>query len=289
LRILTLPEGVDPCDFIATHGSDPFRQLLTRAVDALEHKFNAVTNGLDTLADTHRASQAAEQLLATLAKIRSAGAGTSSETLLREEQMLSRIARRFHLSEEQLRNRLSALRREARGRQGGARAVPTATSNPPSNDRSATTPLPRLELPACDALLVELLLAHPEYFARIHAAIDPDQIESELGRRVYTTWDRLAANDVGPELPQLLLEFDNPSMQSLLVGIDEAAAEKPTTEPERLLQDVLAGYARRQLDLNRRAVLAAARKDANSAEDLLAQFCEQTKSKHLSDYERRKK
>ena len=30
LRILTLPEGVDPCDFIATHGSDAFRQLLAR-------------------------------------------------------------------------------------------------------------------------------------------------------------------------------------------------------------------------------------------------------------------
>ena len=27
LRILTLPEGIDPCDFIATHGSDPFRAI----------------------------------------------------------------------------------------------------------------------------------------------------------------------------------------------------------------------------------------------------------------------
>ncbi len=69
LRILTLPEGIDPCDFIATHGSDQFRQLLATAVDALEHKFRSVTNGLDTLTDTHRASQAAEQLLATLAQI----------------------------------------------------------------------------------------------------------------------------------------------------------------------------------------------------------------------------
>jgi len=43
--------------------SDQFRALLATAVDALEHKFKVVTNGLDTLTDTHRASQAAEQLL----------------------------------------------------------------------------------------------------------------------------------------------------------------------------------------------------------------------------------
>jgi DNA primase len=289
LRILTLPEGLDPCDFIATHGSDPFRQLLTQAVDALEHKFNAVTNGLDTLADTHRASQAAEQLLATLAKIRPAGSGASSQTLLREEQMLSRMARRFHLPEEQLRNRLSALRRDAHLRPSASRTVPTAASGQSTNGGAAPTQPLRLELPACDTLLVELLLAHPEYFSRIHAAIHADQIESDLARGIYATWVRLAANDVGPGLTPLLLEFDDPRIKSLLVGIDEESAAKPATEPERLLQDVLAGYARRKIDLNRRAVLAAARQDSSSAELLLAQFCEQTKSKHLSDYERRRK
>ena len=95
LRILTLPEGLDPCDFIATHGSDQFRQLVDHAVDALEHKFKTVTNGLDTLTDTHRVSQAAEQMLATLAQIRQPGAGATSQALLREDQMLSRIARQF--------------------------------------------------------------------------------------------------------------------------------------------------------------------------------------------------
>jgi hypothetical protein len=35
--------------------------------------------------------------------------------------------------------------------------------------------------------------------------------------------------------------------------------------------------------------LVAARKDTTDAEQLLARFCDQSKSKHLTDYERRKK
>ena len=92
LRILTLPEGIDPCDFIASQGSDAFRQLLATAVDALEHKFNSVTQGLDLSTDTHRASEAVEQVLATLAQLRPASSDAASPTLLREEQMLGRIA-----------------------------------------------------------------------------------------------------------------------------------------------------------------------------------------------------
>jgi hypothetical protein len=94
---------------------------------------------------------------------------------------------------------------------------------------------------------------------------------------------------MGASLSQLLTEFDDPRVKNLLVGIDEQSSAKPPTEPERLLQDVLNAYERRQAELNRRATLAAARQDSNDAEQLLAQFCEQSKSKHRTDYERRKK
>ena len=94
----------------------------TTAVDALEHKFHSVTNGLDTLTDTHRASQAVEQVLATLAQIRPASARRIAR-LLREQQMLGRIARQFHLPEEQLRNRLTALRRDRSSAVRPARAA----------------------------------------------------------------------------------------------------------------------------------------------------------------------
>ena len=83
--------------------------------------FVSVTNGLDLSTDTHRASEAVEQVLGTLAQLRPASAEASSPTLLREQQMLGRIAREFRLPEEQLRKRLTALRKARQAARRSAR------------------------------------------------------------------------------------------------------------------------------------------------------------------------
>jgi len=283
LRILTLPEGIDPCDFIATHGSDPFRQMLTQAVDALEHKFRTVTNGLDTLADTHRASQAAEQMLVTLASIRQAG-GASSQSLLREEQMLSRVARKFHLPEESLRTRLSALRREA----GGRKTSPPQAR--PTTDAPSGSPVPKLtDLPKSDRDVLELVFLDPSLVARLRPIIEPATMTSNAGRQIYAACCRLVEDGWQNDFGRLLAEFDDPAMKNLLVQLDESCQTKLTADRERWLADLLETSRRRGEETADRKRLAAARRQGSDAEQLLAQFCEQSKSKHLTEFERRKK
>jgi DNA primase len=295
LRILTLPQGVDPCDFIATHGSDSFRQLLTQSVDALEHKFNAVTNGLDTLTDTHRASQAAEQMLATLAHIRPAGGGASSQTLLREETMLGRIARKFHLPEEQLRSRLTALRRESRSRVAakvsGVRFQVSGGRTLNSDTRQPTPDIyPRLDdLPACERDLLELLLLEPQFISSIAGVVEGAAVTCSPARFIYETCCRLADNGEACDFHRLMTEFDDENLKNLLVSLDESSVERASADRERWLADLLETFQRRHDESQRRLALAAARENSSDAEQLLARFCEQSKSKHLSEYERRKK
>ncbi|MEX0613358.1 MAG: toprim domain-containing protein [Pirellulales bacterium] len=276
LQILTLPEGVDPCDFIATHGSDSFRALVAQAIDPLEHKFRAVTNGLDTLTDTHRASQAAEQMLATLAQIRPAGGGASSQALLREEQMLSRIARKFHLPEEKLRSRLGALRRESRRRQAASRA---AVAEPQRVD----------DLPACDKLLLELLIAHSGYLSRIRTAIEPTVIQTDIVRQIYETWLRLAKDDQGPSFQRLMAEFDDLAVKNLLVGVDDLCAARPLMEAERLLQDCLDDYQRRRDRVEQRHELALGRTDDEFALQAIKRLQEERNPEERKLLERKRK
>ena len=89
---------------------------------------------------------------------------------------------------------------------------------------------------------------------------------------------------------RLLAEFDDPGMKNLLVSLDESCATKAIGRPRalagRFARNVSPPAATKASAGSR---LAAARENAGDAEQLLAQFCEQSKSKHLSDYERRKK
>jgi DNA primase len=280
LRILTLPEGIDPCDFIATQGSDSFRRLLSEAVDALEHKFRTVTNGLAISTDTHRASQAVEQVLATLAQMRTASAEASSAVLLREQQMLGRVAREFRLPEEQLRTRLVALRRDARHRQPASQAGSPAAA-PQSPHKLA-------DLAACDRLLLELVLLDPAYVARIEPEISVEEIETPVARQIYDACLQLAHASQEPDFQHLLSHFDDEHIKSLLVHLDESCAARPTAEPERMLQDLLAAFERRRRDQQLRTALAEGRTDEQSAVAELEKLRQETRPDQLRMLEQRR-
>jgi hypothetical protein len=244
---------------------------------------------LDTLTDTHRASQAAEQLLATLVSIRPAAGAATSQSLLREEQMLCRIARQFHLPEEKLRTRLSSMRRTARSRVATTRgavpagsAVASQTGEPPAATRLA-------DLPGPDRDFLELVLLEPSIVARLRPDFEPANMMSDAGRQIYAACCRLVEDGWQNDFGRLLAEFDDPQMKNLLVQLDESSQTKTSADRQRWLADVLESQRRRAAEAMDRKRLAAARQDGDNAEQLLAHFCEQSKPKHLSEYERRKK
>ncbi len=69
LRILTLPEEMDPAEFLEAYGADSLTDLLsTRAVDALDHAFQTATEGLDVQRDLDAVYRAVERLLAVIAR-----------------------------------------------------------------------------------------------------------------------------------------------------------------------------------------------------------------------------
>jgi hypothetical protein len=92
-------------------------------------------------------------------------------------------------------------------------------------------------------------------------------------------------NDFG----RLLAEFDHPEVKNLLVQLDDSCQTKAAADRERWLADILESYGRRGEETADRKRLAAARQNDENAEQLLAQYRELSRSKHLSEYERRKK
>ena len=223
LRILTLPDDLDPCDFLQQRGSEAFAQLLaTGTVDALDHAFRTATRGLDLDRDVHGATQALERLLAILAKAPRLRPDTTSADRLREEKFLQRFAALFRVNETEARRRMTALRRSMR-ETGNARTLAAGGTHAPQPEPVWQ---PGEVLDSGQRELMELLIVYAETWPAAREAIAPTQITSSALRQIYETGCRLLQVGVLPDFDRLILEFDDPSLKSLLVDLDEQGRAK---------------------------------------------------------------
>jgi DNA primase len=248
LKILSLPEGADPCDVIRSHGSEHFRRLLAQSVDALEHKIKAVTKGLAPGAASHASAQAVEAILATLARALPTAAAASSAALVREQQVLVRIARQFGLGEDTLRTRLKALRNAA---------VASLRSTPVATKQTAESKPAKQKLSAWDRELLEIVLFQGDMIDALLEQIHPDEdIESSAAREVYQLAAQIYHDGAVPNFDRLMIAIDDPALKSLLVDCDEEGRDKTDCDPRGRVRDLLADRDHRHTEARHRVTMA---------------------------------
>jgi len=236
LQILTLPQNLDPCDFLIAHGSEAFRQLLSGAVDALEHKIRRGTEGLDPTVDTHQANKVLEDILGTMARAPRLASSTASAVRLREQQVLTRLAYTFRVPEEQLRERLAELR------QRSPRPVETV-------ERPKASPYPTVEsLDVWDRELLELVILQPGSIERVASTIGTEDLNSPVCRTIYTKCLELFETGLEPSFEQLMLESEDPGMKNLLVRLEEHGRAKAQCDSGQWLSEVLSSFQQRKED-----------------------------------------
>lgn len=280
LQILTLPDDLDPCDFLHQRGAAAFSELLAGgAVDALDHAFRAATRGIDLQRDVHGASQALERLVAILAKAPRLRHDTTMENRVREEKFLQRFAALFRVDETEVRRMLTTMRRRNQDR--GPR-IQSAQSSEPSQAESAWRTGDPLE--PCERELLELLLVHPQQWALARTRLSAQQITAPPLRRFFETGCRLLDAGATPDFARLMLEFDEPSLKSLLVELDEQGRAKQSrlTDPPTLLQELVKTFHRKEVEKQRPSQIVALREqtlDTNQETALLESIIQQERSR----------
>lgn len=256
LRILTLPDGLDPCDFLLQRGADAFSRLIATAPDALEHRFSLATQGLDGASETHAANRAVEAVLATLARRPAFGPGVDSAAQLKEDQILTRLVLRFGVPEQRLRDRLRALRQAQAA--GSAAARPQAvwkTQNAPANaglgpaSRSAG-PAPSGSGAAVDRSLrrrllaerwlLEVLLQAPALINEVLHELEPCELKDVRHAALLTAIYDLNAAGLPPDFAHLLDALEDPEVKSLLIELDEECKARPMPNPAAELRKLCA-------------------------------------------------
>ncbi len=298
LQFLALPNGGDPCDVIGTQGSDAFRQCLSQSVDAIEYKIRAVTNGLALANDTHRSAQAVEEILGTLSRVRLRSGSAASPALMREQQVLVRLAREFGLAEEQLRLRLAGLRRDRQRNHPSTRKLsPTTPANGepylPSTQQAKGQQAKGLQantgyrptLTAWEQELMELLLSEPQRMSALAKLVHVDDMQSETGRNLYALAEKIQQAGDLPSFDRLMLEVDAPELKSLLVHCDEQAQAKNQSDVELRHHDLILELERRQQKAQRQQARAQMKRNQLQPEQekqLLAQlFADRQKSQNI--------
>ena len=119
LRVLTLPDGLDPADYIERHGREAMESLVAAAPDALEHKLASLTAGVDVTNDTHAVMRAIDTMTGILAK-------TPKLDPLKQDQILLRLSRTFGIATNRLEDRLERKRGEEDQRRRNAAKFRTA-------------------------------------------------------------------------------------------------------------------------------------------------------------------
>lgn len=224
LRILTLPDELDPCDFLLERGSEAFARLIDGAVEALDHEFERHLGAIGASSSTHEMNSAIEKVLATLAKAPRLQSSTTSAVRLKEEQILLRLAQRSGLSEARLRERLGDLRRG--GRRSGA---------PPAAPAVAEAG----KLVLAEMWLLRILLQAPERLDQIRGEIGPEDFGCPKRREIFSRACALADAGRPVSFEALMLSLDDAAAKSVVVKLDEENRANPWPDLEKQLRELL--------------------------------------------------
>jgi DNA primase len=255
VRVLTLPGGQDPADFLgAEGGAEAFRELVGRAQNPLDFILDRAESRFDFGAP-EGARQASEWVLGVLARVPVAGRGGLE---VKVAKALDSLSRRLRVPVGELQRTLRRLRRPARP-SGAAEAAPA---------EGAPAPIVTADLDPIDRELVALALAEPAVVPALRSRVPADSLRDAPLRTILQNCYDLHAAGLEPAYERLSLRLEDPALRALAAGLllpmDRAPLNERTrpAPPEDRLAGLLHRFELRALEGRLRDVEAALQEPA---------------------------
>jgi DNA primase len=226
IAIASMPDGVDPDEFLLAHGLPAFEALLQNAQDALSYKwkqlvrqFNA--NGDDMTGQT----KAVQQYMEVLAGAR----GSGSVDSLRWGQALARVSRLTEIAVEDL-NRRFGQKKKSKAKPVVQSAVGPAALD--ENGQSVSTPdadhssRPKQTGPLnatdrSERWILAILLAEPSRWSHVQLYVSPQQFSDENRRRIAEIYWNHQTDEGEPVFSEFLSNLMEPELAELAVSLIE--------------------------------------------------------------------
>jgi len=202
LAIATLPEGMDPCDLLVTRGVESFGSALAAAKDALDFKLDQALSAAAS-EGVEGSRRAVETVLGVLALVPEGAVGPAA---LKRDLALTRVARRFGLREELVRERFA----EVRAKQQARAAMPAGVAEEVVEVKRSARSAPADPL---ERELLQVLLADSTLVAVARTEIEPEVIGHPGLRRLLQGLYDLLDEGQTPDIDLLRFRLaDNPKL-----------------------------------------------------------------------------
>lgn len=235
LRVLTLPDNLDPDEFLSERGVAAMERLIETAPDVGEFELRSLMAryGVETIDARMRVLDGMLELLVVSPGV----VGTDKEKLL-----ISRLPPRLRLPEEDVRKRLAELRgqRKSSSSRAAERKVPATESSGEamrSTRRRLILSLQQSHFKddLLESELLQLLFTSPDMIDVVRREIGTDDFRNEVLRELLTVCFDLADEGWPPSFDKVLSHLECPDMKGLVVWLDEQARERDLAN--RLAQD----------------------------------------------------
>jgi DNA primase len=205
LAIATLPTGLDPCDLLIREGPEPFKRVLTAAVDALEFKLDAMvrTHDVSSIEGRRRVVDAVLEVISL------ATPQPGSAAAIKTELMVGRVARRLTLKEETIWSRLEELRRSRREKSDVVRARGRDVASAQTRGMIDASENRSAKASPEERRLLEILLAEPELVGKATSELKVEQLEHRGLRRLLAGLYDLHFTGQMPTLDCLRIALDD--------------------------------------------------------------------------------
>ncbi len=236
VRVINIPDGKDPDEFIKKNGPDRFRALIEGAVSDIEYKLLMAAKEIDLLSDDGKLKylSAAAEIIA------------QQNDIMTRDIYIGRLCDKYGVSRTALETKVSELRK---GFVKSREKKEISDIIHPKYTKDDVNPERRISVKGTNAeeTLIAVLLQHPDFYSVAKEKLPSDKMITSLNRKIYEIiidlLDRGASLDVSSFAEKLL-----PAEIGLLVSLQNG--NKAGQNAKQVLNDSIEVILEENLKLN---------------------------------------
>ena len=174
VKVVVIPDGKDPDEFIKKNGPERFRALLEGAVSDIEYKLLMAADGINLESDDGRLRylSAAAEVIAT------------DDDVMTRDIYIGRLCEKYGVSRTALTAKVDELRRKnykMRQKKEISEIIRPKFTKDDINPERRRSP----KATAAEETLIAVLLQHPDFYDEVKEKLPPEKMVTGLNRRIY--------------------------------------------------------------------------------------------------------